>query len=88
MYADIISKLWVNISLNGKDQLLIGNIYRSPPLDKFSSTNKLCELIISVNNTKLAYLLIVEDFNYSNIDWENDCVNRSDQSKQLFLDII
>ena len=68
--------------------MLVGNIYHSPSLDKLYSTSELCDLITSVNNTKPAYLLIVGDFNYSNIDWKNDCVNRSDQSEQLFFDTI
>jgi len=68
--------------------LLVGNIYRSPSGDKLSSTNELCELITYVNNTKPSYLLIVGDFNYTNIDWDNDCLLRSDPSEQLFLDTI
>ena len=81
-------QLWVKISLSGNHRLLVGSIYRSSSLDKLSSTNELCDLITLVNKTKPAYLLSVVDFNYSNIDWKNDCVNRSDQSEQLFLDII
>ena len=34
-------QLWINISLINNDNLLIGNIYRSPSSDKFASTNEL-----------------------------------------------
>ena len=86
--SNFSEQLWVSISFSGNDQLLIGNVYRSPSLDKFSSTNELCELFNIVNNIKPSYLLIVGDFNYTNIDWDNNCLIRSDQSEQLFLDTI
>ena len=81
-------QLWISISLNRNEELLIGNIYWSPSLDKFSSTNRLCELLNLVNVTKLSYPLIIRDFNYTTIDWDNDYIIRSDLSEQLFLDTI
>ena len=80
--------LWTSISLNNKDNLLIGNIYRSPSSDKFTSTKELCELINCVNNTKPSHLLIVGDFNYPNIDWNRGCLTREDYSEQFFFDTI
>ena len=80
--------LWTSISLDNTENLLIGNIYRSPSSDKFTSTNELCDLINCVNNTKPSYLLIVGDFNYPNIDWHRACLAKVDHSKQLFFDTI
>ena len=80
--------LWTSISLNNKGNLLIGNIYRSPSSDKFTSTNELCEVINCVNNTKPSYLLIVGDFNYPSIDWNRGCLTREDYSEQFFFDTI
>ena len=80
--------LWTSISLDNTENLLIGNIYRSPSSDKFTSTNELCGLINCVNNTKPSYLLIVGDFNYPNIDWHRGCLAKVDHSEQLFFDTI
>ena len=60
--------LWINISLDNKENLLVGNIYRSPSSNKFASTNDLCNLLNQVCSTMPSYLLVVGDFNYPNID--------------------
>ena len=87
-HSNFKEHLWTSISLDNTENLLIGNIYRSPSSDKFTSTNELCDLINCVNNTKPSYLLIVGDFNYPNIDWHRGCLTKVDHSEQLFFDTI
>ena len=81
-------QIWIIISLDNKENVLIGNIYCSPSSDKFISTNALCELINHINSTKSSHLLVVGDFNYVSIDWNRGCLTREDYSKQLFFDTI
>ena len=78
--------LWINISLDNNDNLLVGSIYRSPSSDKSTSTNDLCNLLNHVCSTMPSYLLVVGDFNYPNIDWINGCLTKTDHNEQLFYD--
>ena len=80
--------LCLNIFLDNNENLLVGNIYCSPSFDKSISTNKLCDLISYVCNTKPCYLLVVGDFNYPNIDWINGCLTGVDHNEQLFYDTL
>ena len=84
-YSTYKEHLWTSISLNNKDNLLIGNIYRSPSSDKFTSTKELYEHINYVNNIKPFYLLIVGDFNYPNIDWNRGCLTRETTVNSIYL---
>ena len=61
--------LWLQISLNNNDKLIVGCIYRST-----SSTNednkKLLEMCKYFNEIKCSHLLILGDFNLPKVDWE------------------
>ena len=76
--------LWINISLDSNENLLVGSIYRSPSSDKSASTNDLCDLLNQVCSTMPSYLLVIGDFNYPNIDWINGCLTKTDHNEQLF----
>ena len=61
---------------NGK-KFLISCIYRSPSATTTTCIAELNEIILTnkVNNKKYYYLLYVGDFNYKEIDWENNNTN-------------
>ena len=61
---------------NGK-KLLISCIYRSPSATTTTCIEELNEIISTnkVNNKKYDYLLYVGDFNFREIDWENNNTN-------------
>ena len=60
----------VEIKLNKKDTFLIGCVYKS--LGSSGTNNEqLNELISEVMSYKHSHLLLLGDFNYPNIDWQN-----------------
>ena len=52
------------------------------------STANLCKLMEAVVDSKPSHLLIVDDFNYKDIDWINNTVNRSDLCSHRFNDTV
>ena len=62
--------IWVEINLNKKDTFLIGCVYKSPG-SSGTNNEQLNELISEVMRYKHSYLLLLGDFNYPNIDWQN-----------------
>ena len=67
---DYDGSIWLEIRLKNCDKLLLGCIYRSPSSSAENNTN-LCQLINSACNRGSSHLLIVGDFNYSEICWES-----------------
>jgi hypothetical protein len=74
--------LFVKIKLNNNDKLLIGIIYRSPPNKNMEHHNQLRKLIQEASNTHFSHILIMGDFNYPNIDWEN-CNSNGDSTESI-----
>ena len=62
--------LWCQISLKDTDKLLIGVIYRSPSCTK-ENHDHLRTLLRNACQFNTSHLLIVGDFNYSEINWRN-----------------
>ena len=62
--------VWCEINLKGKDKLLIGCIYRS---ENGSNENngKLNEMLKEASTKGYTHMLIMGDFNYKGIVWEN-----------------
>ena len=60
--------LWIKLKLS-TEYLITGTVYHSPSVNISNSTSELCDLISKVNDTKPAYLLIIGDFNYPEIQW-------------------
>ena len=68
--------LWIEVKLRNDDKLLCGCVYRSPSKDTTKeTTSKVCEIIQEATLKNKERLLICGDFNYPEIDWENDYVN-------------
>ena len=85
-HSDLIENLWIEIRLQQRKSLLVGCIYRSPSLPKFDSTEDLCQLIKSVCDTKPHHILIVGNFNYSNINWKDYTASGVGSNDQMFID--
>ena len=75
--SDFSDSVWCQIKLQDRDLLLVGVIYRSPSstLENNTELNALLDLS---QRHKHAHLLIMEDFNYPDVDFVN-CT--SDSSK-------
>ena len=70
-------QIWVQIKLRGHDSLLCGCVYRSPTKDKrkvIETTEKVCKIIMEAAQLGNSHLLVCGDFNYPEIDWENEHV--------------
>ena len=83
-------QMWIRIKLKGKDSLLIGCLYRSPTNDLArlnETTEEICKIIEEATSQNSTHLLICGDFNYPNIDWENDYVDEASPIRR-FIDTI
>lgn len=70
--------LWIEVKLRNNDIMLCGCIYRSPSKEMAkikATTSKVCDIIREAAEKNKERLLICGDFNYPEIDWENDYVN-------------
>ena len=63
--------LFVKIKLSQTDKLLVGLVYISPSNRTSEYSGKLCSLISEATNKGYSHILIMGDFNYPDIDWEN-----------------
>lgn len=67
MDTEFQENLFVKVKLNGKDELLIGIIYRSESGTE-QNNSKLCEIITESVGLGFSHYLVMGDFNYPNID--------------------
>ena len=70
--------LWLKLKLRNNDSLLVGCIYRSPHKDiskVIETTRTVCDVITEGISLKITHTLICGDFNYPEIDWENEFVH-------------
>ena len=89
--TDFKDHLWVEIRLSSNDSILCGCIYRSPTKEKeatLESTDQICEILAKASARNYAYLLICGDFNYRDIDWENESSNGNNEHCSSFLNTI
>ena len=68
--------IWVEVSLNKNDTLLVGCIYRSPGSSD-ENNQKLNDIIIEPNNHHHTHFMLLGDFNYPNIIWDDACATGS-----------
>jgi hypothetical protein len=71
METNFQENLFVKIKLNQTDRLLVGLVYRSPSNRTSEYNDKLCSLISEANSKGYSHILIMGDFNYPYIVWEN-----------------
>ena len=78
--------IWCKIKLKNKEELLMGCIYRSPSSINNENTILLSNLLHEVCNTNPARLLMIGDFNYPEIDWDNHHTNQPENHRaSLFI---
>jgi len=63
--------IWCRIHMKGDDKLDIGVIYRSPN-SQFINNDHLASIIKEVNDINSSHVMIMGDFNFSEIDWKNE----------------
>ena len=82
--TDFESSMWNIITLNKKDKLLVGCIYKSTSSTEYN-TNLLIEMLKkAVDKHGISHLLIFGDFNFPEIDWMNCLIKGSDRSGIIF----
>ena len=79
---------WSEVSLQGKDSVIIGVVYRSP-----NSTAEENEQVVKVIRQAVSigasHVIILGDFNYPDIQWQSQTVNASsDHPSHEFMDCI
>ena len=66
-----IEHIWLKVTLGHNESLLVGCVYRSPSSDLRNSTNELCQTFRMVTGLAPPRLVVMGDFNYRDIDWNN-----------------
>ena len=89
--TDFNDHIWVDISLTDGESLLCGCIYRSPSREKeatVKSTNKVYDLLLKAVERRNTYLLLCGDFNYREVEWENESLEERDGHLSSFITTI
>ena len=89
--TDFKDHIWAEIHLSDHDSLLIGCIYRSHTREKDATLNSIlqvCELLSKAVERKNTYLLICGDFNYQEIDWENESSDEKNEHLTTFINTV
>ena len=69
--TDFEESVFVECRLSGNEQLLIGLIYRSPS-STVDNTARLNELLQKAADRKPSHLLIMGDFNFPEVNWNEE----------------
>ena len=80
--TDFNEQVWISIKLKKSDELIFGCLYRSPKpnTDNHSSLLKLIEEATQRNSS---HMVLVGDFNYPGIDWNNLTATRIEEKQFL-----
>lgn len=88
LIGDYVESCWIELNLVKHDKLLIGCIYRS---DSGSQENNemLLELFRHSMSLNYSHYLIIGDFNFNKISWDNWYTSRSESSNEYkFIECI
>ena len=83
MKIDFQESVFVEINLNDRDKLLVGCIYRSDNGTE-ENNNNLRSLIREAASKTYSHILLMGDFNYPNIDWNNWTTKSENTESQQF----
>ena len=83
MKTDFQESVFVEINLNDRDKLLVGCIYRSDNGTE-ENNNNLRSLIREAASKTYLHILLMGDFNYPNIDWNNWTTKLENTESQEF----
>ena len=79
---------WIELCLNKSDKMLLGCIYRSDSGTQENNLN-LMKILQHAISLEYSHYLLVGDFNYNHISWENWTTTKSTSSNEyLFLECI
>ena len=82
--------LFVEVKLNANENLTVGLIYRSPSNNDDTHQQQLREIILEASSFKTNHMLLMGDFNYPHINWEDLCIHggKKQQNEELFIDCL
>ena len=85
---DFIEAVWCKLKFSRQDSLLIGVCYRSPRCTK-EQNEKLNDLLRKIQLVQARDVMIMGDFNYGEIDWEDEVAyGPEDSDASKFLEVI
>ena len=87
LMAEEPESVWCKIRLRGSDNLLVGNVYRSPNSTS-ENNSKLNELLLKAVNTNNTHVLITGDFNFKDINWNMKQCDINDETQSAFIETI
>jgi len=73
------NSVWCVLPLNGKENLLIGVIYRSPNSEE-DNNDKMMVMLKSIKLSNNKHLLLMGDFNFSDINFDEYTAGRNERS--------
>ena len=88
VYCKETEHIWIEVILEHNECLLVGCVYRSPSADMSVTTNELCQTLRTVAASASPRMVVMGDFNYRDIDWDNWHVPSSDSNGRLQTDFI
>ena len=78
--------IWCIINVSNQEKLLVGLCYRSLS-SSHENNNKLNEMLKGMKDVNYNRLLLMGDFNFGDINWENgECESASSSESALFLE--
>ncbi|XP_052792152.1 uncharacterized protein LOC128226308 [Mya arenaria] len=76
---EVKESVWVSVKVEGNKSIVIGCVYRSPSSE--SENNRILECLLRrVSDMNIRNLIIMGDFNYPYIDWDNHTTSDNDNS--------
>lgn len=83
-----VESVWIEIRLKDNNVLLAGCIYRSPNSPP-ANNQDVCDLMRKVGSHQASHILIMGDFNYPEVNWEeNQCHVATQRNAYDFLESI
>ena len=86
---EVSDTMWCQVKLNNNDKLLVGLCYRSTSSSAVNNHKMFEQLRAIVEVRGITHLLIMGDFNFPEIDWNNYSVSSGPSSDpQVFFDLM
>ena len=79
--TDFNEQVWISIKLKKSDELIFGCLYRSPTPNTDNHSSLL--LIEEATQRNSSHMVLVGDFNYPGIDWDNLTATRIEEKQFL-----
>ncbi|XP_052786222.1 uncharacterized protein LOC128221661 [Mya arenaria] len=79
--------VWVKVIVDNRKTIVLGCVYRSPSSGN-DNNRGLEKLLRHISDMNFHDLIIVGDFNYPDIDWENCVADRENSDSDLFAECV